>query len=198
VPTSGGHAKDRAVPCGIAQNEFLPTLPDYLEEGLDIVFVGLNPSEPSVKAGHYFANPRNRFWAALNRSGLAGREMTPQRDAELLRHGIGFTDVVKRPTRQASGLRAADFRRWAPVLREKLLKYQPRIACFQGVTAYAEYLRHAEGIRSRPELGLQQLEIGQSRLFVVPNPSPANARFSLDDLAGWFLHLRELRGELAR
>tara|TARA_B100000315_G_scaffold239895_1_gene259166 strand:- start:351 stop:536 length:186 start_codon:yes stop_codon:yes gene_type:complete len=37
------------------------TLPDYLEEGLDIVFVGLNPSERSVSAGHYFANPRNRF-----------------------------------------------------------------------------------------------------------------------------------------
>ena len=44
----------------------VPTLPDYLTDGLDIVFVGLNPSEFSVQAGHYFANPRNRFWAALN------------------------------------------------------------------------------------------------------------------------------------
>ncbi len=48
----------------------LPTLPDYLKEGLDIVFVGLNPSLYSVKEGHYFANPHNRFWTALNRSGL--------------------------------------------------------------------------------------------------------------------------------
>ncbi len=174
------------------------TLPDYLEEGLDIVLVGLNPSEYSVKAGHYFANPRNRFWAALNRSGLVGREMTPERDAELLRHGIGFTDVVKRPTRQASGLRTADYRRWAPVLREKLLRYQPRIACFHGVIAYGGYLRHAEGVRERPRLGLQQLIIGQTRVFVVPNPSPANARFSLDDLAGWYHQLRELREGLAR
>ena len=198
MPTTGGVAKDPAMPRGIPRDEDLPTLPDYLEEGLDIVFVGLNPSEPSVKAGHYFANPRNRFWAALNRSGLAGREMSPQRDGELLQHGIGFTDVVKRPTRQASGLRAADYRRWAPVLREKLLKYQPRIACFQGVTAYAEYLRHAEAIKDKPELGLQQLEIGQTRVFVVPNPSPANARFSLDDLAGWLDKLRELREGLDR
>jgi TDG/mug DNA glycosylase family protein len=172
------------------------TLPDYLKEGLDIVFVGLNPSEPSVKAGHYFANPRNRFWAALNRSGLVDREITLERDAELLRHGIGFTDVVKRPTRQASGLRAADYRRWAPVLREKLLRYRPRIACFQGVTAYGEYLRNTEARGEKPELGLQRLSIGQTRVFVVPNPSPANARFSLDDLAGWYRRLRDLREEL--
>ena len=45
------------------------TLPDYLKPGLDIVFVGLNPSDYSVRKGHYFANPRNRFWAAFNRSG---------------------------------------------------------------------------------------------------------------------------------
>ena len=42
----------------------MDTLPDYLKEGLDIVFVGLNPSIYSVTEGHYFANPRNRFWAA--------------------------------------------------------------------------------------------------------------------------------------
>jgi TDG/mug DNA glycosylase family protein len=174
------------------------TLPDYLEEGLDIVFVGLNPSEYSVKAGHYFANPRNRFWAALNRSGLVSRDMTPERDADLLHHGIGFTDVVKRPTPQASGLRTADFRRWALVLREKLLRYRPRIACFLGVTAYAEYLRHADGVRERPALGPQHLVIGQTRVFVVPNPSPANARFSLDDLAGWCRRFQELREELDR
>ena len=52
------------------------TLNDYLRPGLDIVFVGLNPSQYSVEVGHYFANPRNRFWAALNRSGLVDRDMT--------------------------------------------------------------------------------------------------------------------------
>jgi TDG/mug DNA glycosylase family protein len=93
----------------------LDTLTDYLEEGLDLVFVGLNPSSFSVEKGHYFANPRNRFWAALNRSGLVSEALSPERDTELLRHGIGFTDVVKRPTPQASGLTAADYRRWSPV-----------------------------------------------------------------------------------
>ena len=178
--------------------ENFPTLLDYLEEGLAIVFVGLNPSEYSVKVGHYFANPRNRFWAALNRSGLVDHEVTPQDDASLLRYGIGFTDVAKRPTRQGSGLSAADFRRWAPELRAKLVQYTPLIACFHGTMAYTAYLRYAEGIKDRPELGLQSRNIEDTKIFVVPNPSPANAQYSLDDLVRWYHRLRDLKQELGR
>lgn len=176
--------------------EELDTLPDYLRRGLDIVFVGLNPSLPSVRAGRYFANPRNRFWPALNRSGLVDRELSTEGDSSLLEDGIGFTDVVKRPTAQGSGLKSADFRRWSPVLKGKLLEFQPRIVCFHGVTAYKAYLRYAENVRENPELGLQQRTIGGSRVFVVPNPSPANAVYSLDDLAGWYRRLKVLREEL--
>ena len=169
----------------------LVTLPDYLEDGLDLVLVGLNPSQYSADVGHYFANPRNRFWAAFNLSGLVDREFTPEDDAGLLRFGIGLTDVVKRPTPQGSGLKADDYRRWAPVLKEKLLRYQPRLVCFQGLMAYKAYLRYGEGVREGPRLGLQDLKIGDSQVFVVPNPSPANAKYSVDDLASWFKQLRQ-------
>ncbi len=172
------------------------TLTDYLAPGLQIVFVGLNPSSYSVREGHYFANPRNRFWAALNRSGLVREELSPQRDRELINYGIGFTDVVKRPTPQASGLRAADYRRWAPVLRQKLIFYQPLIACFHGLTGYRAYLKYGEGSKDRPELGIQEQAIGATRIFVVPNPSPANARYSLDDLVSWYQKLAQFRDEL--
>ena len=177
--------------------EGLVTLPDYLEMGLDIVFVGLNPSLPSVAVGHYFANPRNRFWPAFNRSDLVARELTPEQDGSLLADGIGFTDVVKRPTAMGSGLKAADFRFWSPVLKDKLLKYQPRIACFHGVTAYNAYLRYTEDVRENAELGLQERTVGDTRVFVTPNPSPANATYSLDDLAGWYRRLKSLREESA-
>ena len=165
---------------------------------MDIVFVGLNPSQYSVEVGHYFANPRNRFWAALNRSGLVDRDLAPEDDASLPDFGIGFTDVVKRPTRQGSGLRAADYRRWAPVLKAKLLEYNPRIACFHGVMGYAAYLKYGEGVTEKLELGLQSRQIGAIRVFVVPNPSPANAQYSLEDLVSWYKQLGELRGELTR
>ena len=129
---------------------------------------------------------------------LLGRTFGPEDDASLLDHGIGFTDVVKRPTPQASGLTAEDYRRDAPVLREKILRYAPRIACFHGLTAYRAYLRHAEGVTNpgNIELGRQDLAIGASYVFVLPNPSPANARYSLDDLAAWYVELNRWRVEL--
>ena len=172
------------------ETEDMRTLPDLLGPGLELVFVGLNPSEYSARKGHYFANPRNRFWQAFNRSALLppslGRECSPTDDAALLEYGIGFTDVVKRPTPQGSGLKAADYRRWAPQLREKLLQCQPRLVCFHGLMAYKAYLRYAEGDKAAPELGLQPRAVGHSEVFVVPNPSPANARYSVEALASWY------------
>ncbi len=175
---------------GVKEPQELRTLPDLLAPGLALVFVGLNPSEYSTREGRYFANPRNRFWPAFNRSALLpaalGRPCAPPDDAALLDHGIGFTDVVKRPTPQGSGLKAADYRRWAPLLRGKLLQYRPRLVCFHGLMAYKAYLRYAEGEKAAPELGRQPRLVGESGVFVVPNPSPANARYSIEDLAGWY------------
>lgn len=176
------------------------TLPDYLKPGLAIVLIGLNPSTYSVREGHYFANPRNRFWRAISASGLAGRELGPADDASLLESGIGFTDLVKRATPQASGLKTADYRRDAPLLRDKIMRYAPGIACFHGLTAYRAYLRHAENLPDAGpiELGPQENRIGESRVFVLPNPSPANARYSLDELTSWYRKLGDLRREIQR
>ena len=80
----------------------MKTLPDYLAAGLDIVFVGINPGIQSAQVGHYFAGSRNRFWDALNRSGLVDEELGPDTDARIIQHGIGLTDVVKRPSSSAS------------------------------------------------------------------------------------------------
>lgn len=169
-------------------------LPDLLAPGLALLFVGLNPSAYSARTGHYFANPRNRFWPAFSRSALApsrsgGAPWTPADDARLLDYGIGFTDVVRRATPQGSALRAADYRRWAPELRRKLLQYAPGLVCFHGLMAYKAYLRYAENRREDAGLGTQPGRIAGRPVFVTPNPSPANARYSLDDLAEWYNRL---------
>ena len=168
----------------------MKTLPDYLAHDLDIVFVGLNPGLSSVEAGHYFANKRNRFWPALNASGLLSKPVESSNDHLLLNEGIGFTDVVKRPTRGSSDLRAADFRKWAPVLREKLERYQPLVACFHGVTAFRNFWKYTEGDDEAVALGPQKLTIGISATFVVPNPSPANAAYSHDDIVRSYRKLK--------
>ena len=172
----------------------MKTLPDYLCNGLRIVSIGLNPSLPSVRAGYYFANPRNRFWRALHASGLLTEALEPgvaAMEVLLSRYRIGFTDVVKRPTAGAKDLCAADFRQWSPELKVKLLRYRPGVAWFQGKLAYANYLKYGEGIRPNIDWGPQSHTIGDTRVFVTPNPSPANAVYSLDDLGRCYRQLGE-------
>lgn len=177
----------------------MKTLPDYLRPGLRIVSIGLNPSLPSVEAGYYFANPRNRFWRALNGSGLPAAPLTPSVAAmEMLfeRDGIGFTDVVKRPTRGGAELRADDYRRDVPKLRAKLEQFEPAVAWFHGKQAYGLYVRYGEQLKAvKVAWGAQALRVGKSRVYVTPNPSPANAAYSLNDLTRWYRRLARYAAE---
>lgn len=167
-------------------------MPDLLCRDMRILSIGLNPSIRSVEAGFYFANPRNRFWTAFNRAQIVPEVLTPGPAAQdrLLEHyRIGFTDVVKRATRGSRELKAADFREWAPVLEAKLLAYQPRVAWFHGKHAYRNYLRCTGADRDVSEWGRQPLNIGQSAVFVTPNPSPANAAFAMETLVEFYREL---------
>lgn len=176
------------------------TLPDYLQPGLELVFIGINPGLYSVQQGHYFARSTNRFWPGFSASRLSERarqalgigRLRAEHDAELPRFGIGFTDVVKRPSANAADLTASDFEKWAPCLLKKLQHHGPRVACFHGLTGYRPFLEFALRCAGRrPTLGHQPEAIGATRLYVVPNPSPANAHFTLADQIAWYDRLAE-------
>jgi double-stranded uracil-DNA glycosylase len=179
----------------VAPRDAFVTLPDYLQPGLDLVFVGINPGLYSVRAGHYFARSTSRFWPAFSRSSLSEpiREalgvdpLRPEHDAVLLRFGIGFTDVVKRPSANAAGLSPRDFEEWAPRLLARLRRHRPRVACFHGLTAYRPFVRLAlRRVDAVPVLGPQPEAIGATRLYVVPNPSPANAHVTPAEQTRWY------------
>ncbi len=177
----------------------MDTLPDYLDEGLDLVSIGSNPSPYSIKMQCYYGNPRNRFWKALNGAGLVDELLEPGQPAlqRLLKtYRMGFTDVVKPATPGVAQLRASDYKKWAPILKQKLLRYQPRICWFHGKVAYKNYLKYTGETELEIDWGLQPHMIGDSRVFVTPNPSPANACFSLDDLIGGYKKLKQLRDQL--
>ena len=70
-------------------------VPDVLAPGLDLVFCGTAPSPISFKRRAYYANPGNSFWPTLHRVGLLPERFEPERYAEVLRHGIGLTDLNK-------------------------------------------------------------------------------------------------------
>src|SRR5437867_9009579 len=159
------------------------TLPDYLREGLEIVFVGLNPGLYSAQVGHYFAHKHNRFWPALSASGLVPEPVGPEDDARLLEWGIGLTDVVKRPTHGIHELTPAEFRRGAKALRDKLVRYKPRIVCFVGLTGY----RVCCGSDGSP--GPVAGCFAEAQVFVFPSTRPRHDDFSLCSFLGAARHL---------
>jgi len=171
-----------------------PTLPDLLIEGLDLVFVGINPSVYSVDRGHYFARPGNRFWPCLSRSilsrraraALAVENLVPGNDRTLQQYGIGFTDLVKRATPQASDLAVGEFAAGVEQLLENIHRYRPRVACFHGVTGYRHVHTALVGEAGQVALGLQDVKLGATSIFLVPNPSGANAHYTREDQTRWY------------
>ena len=170
------------------------TLPDLLRDELEVVFVGINPSLFSVAAGHYFARRTNRFWPCFSRSVLseAARHtlgvarLEPEHDQALSAFGFGFTDVVKRATVRADDLRPQELSAGARHLLARLGRRKPRFACFHGITGYRHVARALSSDRADANLGLQPLRIGETRCFVAPNPSGANAHFTPADQTGWY------------
>lgn len=171
----------------------MKTLPDFVGKNMCILSVGLNPSPPSVLAGYYFAGRGNRFWPALNRSGLAGRLLEPGPDAcrYLLEvRQLGHTDVVKRPTPGARDLRAADYRDWLPRLVRLIDTWQPAVLWFHGKVAYRHYLRSFGNAGRISDWGWQPQRLQSARVYLSPNPSAANAVFSLENLVESYRELR--------
>ena len=168
----------------------MKTLPDAVRGGLRAIAVGINPSLPSVRAGFYFANPRNRFWPALNASRLVDAPLEPGPHAIgvlVERYGIGFTDIVKRPTAGSAELRAGEYREGAARLEAMVFRLGPGVVWFQGAQAWRAFARHAgRSIAGKVEWGPQQGMVGRTRVFVTPNPSPANAAYGLPALVQWF------------
>jgi TDG/mug DNA glycosylase family protein len=183
------------------QQDAPETLPDLLREGLGLVFIGINPSVYSAVQGHYFARRANRFWPCFSRSKLSLRmreaigvtQLGPEHDQALPAYGIGFTDVVKRPTPNVSTLSREEFATGAASLLIKLEQLQPGVACFQGIMGYRPFAA-LFGPAAGLVLGPQPLMLGTTRVFVVPSPSPANAHFTPAQQTAWYDRLAEFMG----
>lgn len=162
-------------------------VPDHLDHGLQIVFVGFNPSLRSAETGHHYANPRNRFWRILFRSGLTPRLYDPSEDAELLKLGYGFTNIVARPTKGIDDIRSAEYQSGRKVLADKLLKWRPRIVCFVGKGVYTQFSRHQQadwGFQEEPVIkGIHE--------FVAPSSSGL-VRMPLEEIIGIYARLADV------
>lgn len=157
--------------------EGLLTLDDIIEDGLDVLFCGYNPNPLAVESRHYYARKANRFWEDLHEAGFVPRVLRgPDEDLLILEHGLGLTDVIKRPTPNIDGLTAADFRAGFARLHGLLERHRPRVLCFNGLGLLERWRRWGgapEGVT----------------VFAVPSTSPRNNGRRAERLAAF----RELR-----
>jgi TDG/mug DNA glycosylase family protein len=161
------------------------TIPDVSAPGLRVLFAGINPGLYSAATGYHFARPGNRFWPALHRSGFTERVLRPDEQEQLLGLGLGITNIVARATARADELRPAEFLTGARILTDKITHLRPLWLAVVGVTAY----RAAFG-RRHAAVGPQDEAIGETRLWVLPNPSGLNALWTTPKLVEAFRDLR--------
>ena len=161
-------------------------LADVVAPGLRVLFCGINPSLLSAARGHHFARPGNRFWPALHLAGLTPRRLLPEEDRELLRHGLGVTNLVDRPTRTAAELEPAELHAGAAQLEDLVGEYRPDVVAVLGLTAWRLGLG-----RPAAAMGRQEQTIGEAVTWVLPNPSGLNAHYQLPDLARLYAQLRD-------
>jgi TDG/mug DNA glycosylase family protein len=161
-------------------------LPDVLAPGLAVVFVGINPSLGSARAGHHFAGPGNPFWRLLHAAGFTPDLLMPEDDARLLELGLGLTNVCPRPTRTAAELTPREYQAGVRELVRKLEAVRPRVVALVGVSLARIVLPGS------PEAGPgpRRASLGGARVFVLPNPSGRNAAYpSFESKLRWFMSL---------
>ena len=154
------------------------TIEDVIAPGLRILFVGINPGLWSGATGHHFARPGNRFWRAIYEAGLTPVLLSPDRQEELLRYGIGVANLVARTTASAAELSADELKAGGRQIVDKILRFRPQKIAFLGVSTY----RIAFG-QPKAKVGRQSDSIGSSEVWVLPNPSGLNAHYQLPQLA---------------
>jgi TDG/mug DNA glycosylase family protein len=178
-----GPARPGAAPVAAAAES---AVPDVLGSGLRVVFCGINPGVVSAAAAAHFANPRNDFWRLLHAAGFTSRLYEPGEQFQVLREGLGLTNAAPRTTRGSGDLRSADFAGAAERLERLATKLRPRWIAFVGKEAYRG------AFHERPELGEQERRLAETRLFVLPSTSPANAAVPWEQRLRWFRALAKL------
>jgi hypoxanthine-DNA glycosylase len=134
-----------------------------------VLILGTMPGQASLRAGQYYAHPRNQFWRIIgNTLGFDPASPYEARVASIRSADIALWDVLRSCTRAGSLDSAIDASSVVPNDVAGFLVEHPQIrrVCFNGATAEALYMKHV-----RPRLTAKS-EVRHLRL---PSTSPAHA-----------------------
>jgi TDG/mug DNA glycosylase family protein len=165
----------------------LPPLRDRIRPGVRVLFVGINPGIRSSLTGHHFAGFSNRFWKLLYESKLVPEPIRFVDDDRLPEWGYGVTNIIARPTPGIDTLLPHEYGKGRARLKAKIRRYRPDIVAMVGVTVFRAMFPERRGAVS---LGMQEERVGESAVFVLPNPSGRNANFTYAEMLGAFRALK--------
>lgn len=171
------------------------TVDDLLPRRLRLLFVGINPGLWTAAVNAHFARPGNRFWPALHLAGLTSTEVDASEGlpaaarAELVRKGIGISNICPIATARADELSKEELRAGGEILRTLVRTRRPRVVAVLGVTAYRQAFGNA-----KVSVGPSSETFEGSELWILPNPSGLNAHESVRSLADWYASAAEAAG----
>jgi TDG/mug DNA glycosylase family protein len=171
---------------GQLQAAYDTLVPDLLFQHMRVLFCGINPSLWSGYAGYHFARPSNRLWPTLHLAGFTPRRLHPAETDALRTARLGITNLVPRATARADELDDAELRAALPRLDATVARWRPRYVAVLGLGAY----RLAFGDRTAA-VGPQARRLGDTRLWLLPNPSGLNAHYDQAALTASFAELRQ-------
>jgi TDG/mug DNA glycosylase family protein len=120
----------------------------------------------------------------LHAGGFTDHVFSPSEQGALPSLGIGITNLVDRVTAAASELEKEELRAGADMLEVKVNALQPRCVAVLGLQAYRTAFQRPHAlIGEQPEL------LGQTRLWLLPNPSGLQARYQLPEMGELFRRL---------
>lgn len=146
------------------------TLADLFPRAPRAICVGINPAPISVQIGHYYQGTLGkRFFGRLRQAGVLRSSTVEFEDDVLLEDGIGFTDIVKRPTPRADLVSAEERRYGSELLAKKLAEARSPVLIFPFKDAAIAL------VGDFPGNGWLKQRFGGARLFVMPGPYESNA-----------------------
>jgi len=155
------------------------SLPDYVGPNMKLLICGLNPSPSSADSGVGFYRAGNRFWPAALAANIVSRDRDPWH--ALQTHGIGMTDMVKRPTRRADELDRSEYADGVHRVTQLAEWLEPQAICMVGLAGWRA------AVNRKAERGWQRERLGNSPVYLMPSTSGLNAHDTVDSLAE---HLR--------
>lgn len=148
------------------------SLRDVWPDHARAAIVGINPSPVSVAVGHYFQGPVGRRQLGRIADALGWQVPADGFFEEAgLAQGVGFTDIVKRPTPREVGVSAAELAHGRVVLATKLASRHVRLV----IAVYRQPVAALLGAEGTPGLQPARTSWG-AQVFRLPGPFETQAR----------------------